>query len=94
MPQPYKSYRYDPDRNVPDPATLHAPDPLDLGSNQPDPTMSVGRMGSGGMSFIALAVVAILALVVYGLNGRSGPAHPNISNAPPIQAPINRPSNG
>jgi hypothetical protein len=52
----------------PDPAARREP----LETNQPDPMlqMSTGRMGSGGMSLVAIAIVVILAVVFYGLNGR------------------------
>jgi hypothetical protein len=54
-----------------EPETAARPDPLSLDKNQPDPMlMSSGRMGSGGISLIAIAVVVILAVVFYGLNGR------------------------
>jgi hypothetical protein len=63
---------------MPEPADLSDPapapqrEPLSLEKNQPDPMlqMSTGRMGSGGISLIAIAVVVILAVVFYGLNGR------------------------
>jgi hypothetical protein len=57
-------------------------DPMGLEKNQPDPMlqMSTGRMGSGGISLLALAVVVILAFVFYGLNGRS---HDNASSQQP-----------
>jgi hypothetical protein len=49
------------------------PDPLNLERNQPDPMldMSGRRMGGGGFSIVALGIVVILALVFFGLNGRS-----------------------
>jgi hypothetical protein len=57
--------------NSADPETAGPRDPLSLKQNQPDPMlMSSGRMGSGGISLIAIAVVVILAVVFYGLNGR------------------------
>lgn len=56
----------------PEPRPTPAKDPMRLERNQPDPMlqMSTGRMGSGGMSLVAIAVVVILAVVFYGLNGR------------------------
>lgn len=52
----------------------HAPDPLAPEKHQPDPILqtSTGRMGYGGISIIALAIVVFLAIVFYGLNGRNG----------------------
>jgi hypothetical protein len=47
--------------------------PLNLGRHQPDPMldMSARRMGGGGFSLVALGIVVILAIVFFGLNGRS-----------------------
>lgn len=48
-------------------------DPLALEKNQPDPmlAMSTGRMTGGAFALIAVAIVAILAVVFYGLNGHN-----------------------
>jgi hypothetical protein len=58
----------------------HATDPLEIDQHQPDPMlqMSTGRLGGGGLSFVALAIVVLLAIVFYGLNGRNtkGPTTP------------------
>jgi hypothetical protein len=64
----------------------HQPDPLSLEKHQPDPMLdlSTGRMGSGSMSLLALAVVVILALVFYGLNGRSNERTASVPANPPI----------
>jgi hypothetical protein len=45
---------------------------MSLERNQPDPLlqMSTRRMGGGGFSLVALVLVAILAIVFFGLNGR------------------------
>jgi hypothetical protein len=45
--------------------------------------MSRGRMGSGGMSLIALGVVVLLALVFYGLNGRDTTPSQTAQSTPP-----------
>ncbi len=41
---------------------------------QPDPflQMTTGRMGVGGITLFALIAVAILSVVLYGLNGHGG----------------------
>jgi hypothetical protein len=36
--------------------------------------MSERRMGDGGLSFVAMAIVVILAIMFFGLNGRSTPS--------------------
>jgi hypothetical protein len=43
-----------------------------LESNRPDPMLqlSARREGSGGISFAALALVALMALALFGLHGR------------------------
>jgi hypothetical protein len=48
-------------------------DPMHLERRQPDQMldMSGRRMGDGGMSLLAMAIVVILAFVFFGLNGRS-----------------------
>jgi hypothetical protein len=57
-----------------------ASDPLHLEARQPDPMLqlSVGRIGAGGLSLIALVVVVILVVVFFGLNvgGPSGSTPP------------------
>lgn len=56
--------------SAPETADRRAPPSVE--EDQPDPMLqlSTGRMGSGGMSLIAIAIVVILAVVFYGLNGR------------------------
>ena len=41
-------------------------------AHQPDPMlqMSTGWVGAGGITLVALAIVVILGIVFYGLNGR------------------------
>jgi hypothetical protein len=69
-----------PDTQMPEQTDLNSPrqhdpkqDRINLERRQPDPTldMSGRRMGDGGMSLVAVATVVILALVFFGLNGRS-----------------------
>lgn len=50
---------------------------------QPDPflQMTTGRVGAGGITVFAIIAVAILTIVLYGLNGHGGGAAP--SGAPP-----------
>ena len=65
-----------PDTQTPEQTELNTPrqhDPMNLEPRQPDPMhdMSERRMGDGGMSLVALVIVVILALVFFGLNGRS-----------------------
>jgi hypothetical protein len=49
------------------------PNPLPLGRHRPDPMLDMNgrRMGGGGFSLVALGIVVILAIVFFGLNGRS-----------------------
>ncbi len=73
----------------------HAQDPAELEKHQPDPLLqSSGRLGGGGMSLVALAIVALLAIVFYGLNGRNttnshvaGPPIASSATAPNGQTP-------
>jgi hypothetical protein len=46
---------------------------MNLERRHPDPglDMSARRMGDGGMSLVAVVIVVILAIVFFGLNGRS-----------------------
>jgi hypothetical protein len=69
-----------PDTLMPEQSDLNAPrqpdprrDPMHLERHQPDPMldMSGRRMGGGGMSLVAVGIVVILAIVFFGLNGRS-----------------------
>ena len=69
-----------PDTQTPEQTELNTPrqhdpkhDPTNLEPRQPDPMhdMSERRMGDGGMSLVAVVIVVILALVFFGLNGRS-----------------------
>jgi Mn2+/Fe2+ NRAMP family transporter len=66
-----------PDTQMPEQTYLNSPrqhdpkqDPMNLERRQPDPTLG-RRMGDGGMSLVAVAIVVILAIVFFGLNGRS-----------------------
>jgi uncharacterized protein HemX len=51
-------------------------DPLER--NQPDPALrlSSGRLGGGGMAIVAIAIVVIIGLVVYGFRHESTPTQP------------------
>jgi hypothetical protein len=65
-----------PDTSSPEQSELNTSyqhDPMNLERRQPDPMldMSGRRMGDGGMSLAAVAIVVILAIVFFGLNGRS-----------------------
>jgi hypothetical protein len=66
-----------PDTKIPEKSDLNAPHQrnptVHLERRQPDPMldMSGRRMGGGGMSLVAVAIVVILAIVFFGLNGRS-----------------------
>jgi hypothetical protein len=69
-----------PDTQTPEQTELNTPrqhdprhDPMHLERRQPDPMhdLSERRMGDGGMSLVAVAIVVILAIVLFGLNGRS-----------------------
>ena len=57
------------------------PDTMSLERHQPDPMldMSGRRMGGGGLSLVAVAIVMILAIVLFGLNGRSTDTRPTLS---------------
>lgn len=77
-----------PGTQMPEQSDLNTPrqddpkhDPMHLERRRPDPMhdMSERRMGDGGMSLVAVAIVVILALVFFGLNGRS------IQTTTPIQ---------
>jgi hypothetical protein len=66
------------DSNVPEHSEINTqgdpkPDSMNLERNQPDPTldMSERRMGNSGFSLVAVAIVVMLAIVFFGLNGRS-----------------------
>ena len=66
-----------PDTQMPEQTDLNSPrqhdpkqDPMNLERRRPDPTLG-RRMGDGGMSLVAVAIVVILAIVFFGLNGRS-----------------------
>jgi hypothetical protein len=69
------------DTQMPEQTKLNTPrrhdpkhDPMHLERRQPDPMLDMSsgrRMGGGGMSLVAVAIVVILALVFFGLNGRS-----------------------
>ncbi len=58
------------------------PDPSRLEADQPDPMlrMSGGGMTTAGMWLAALAIVAILVVVFWGLNS---PTNPERLNTPP-----------
>lgn len=67
------------------------PDPMALENRQPDPMLrlSRGRLGGGGLSLVALAILVVLAVVLFGLDGRdtektaSNPAQPPAHTAVP-----------
>jgi hypothetical protein len=63
-------------------------DPFKLERNQPDPMlqMSTRRMGGGGLSLIAIVIVAILAFVFYGLNGRDTERTASVPTPPPANS--------
>jgi hypothetical protein len=71
--------------NIRDPAD-HAIDPTALEEHQPDPMlqMSSGRMRAGGISLVALAIIIVVAAVLYGLNGHgpTAPTGPTPANPP------------
>jgi len=69
-----------PDTQMPEQTELNTPrrhdpklDPINPERLQPDLMldMSGRRMGGGGMSLVAVAIVVILAIVFFGINGRS-----------------------
>ena len=61
---------------------------------QPDPMlqMTTGRMGAGGITVFAIVAVAILTIVLYGLNGHGGGASPPA--APPSATASGSPAAG
>lgn len=61
---------------------------------QPDPflQMTTGRMGIGGITVFAIVAVAILTIVLYGLNGHSGGVSPPTS--PPSATASGSPAAG
>jgi hypothetical protein len=70
----------------------HETDPAELEKHQPDPLLqSRGRLGGGGMSLVALAIIALLAVVFYGLNGRNTTSSPVAG--PPIASNAPAPGN-
>jgi hypothetical protein len=56
-----------------DPKADRRSGPVNLERHQTDPTldMSGRRMGGGAFSLVAFGIVMILAIVFFGLNGRS-----------------------
>jgi hypothetical protein len=65
-----------PDTQTPEQTELNTPrqhDSMNLDRRQLDPMhdMSTRRTGDGGMSLVAVAIVVLLAIVFFGLNGRS-----------------------
>jgi len=64
------------------------PDPMNLERMQPDPMLqlSTRRLGSGGFSLVALAILVVLAIVFYGLNGRDTEKTASIPTQPPANA--------
>lgn len=52
-------------------------DPLET-NQQPDPALrlSSGRLGGAGLSIVAIAIVVIIGLVVYGFRHESTPTQP------------------
>ena len=63
------------------------PDRTHLRQKQPDPMLQLSsrRLGGGALSLVALAIIAMLAIVFYGLNGRDTEKTASI----PIPAPAN-----
>ncbi len=61
---------------------------FNLEENQPDPMLqlSTRRTGSGGLSLVALAIIAVLAIVFYGLNGRDTEKTAAIPMPPPANS--------
>jgi len=53
---------------------------------QPDPLLQIttGRIGAGGITLFAIVAVAILTIVLYGLNGRGGGVSPPAAPPSPI----------
>lgn len=64
----------------------HAGDPMRIERNQPDPMpqMSTDTVGATGIALLAFALIVILSVVFYGLNGGTagGPVSSTASNAP------------
>jgi hypothetical protein len=84
-----------------------APDPMALEQHQPDPMlqMSHGRLNAAGVSLVAVAIVVILFVVLYGLNapgpGETQPSAPSSTaaansggTAGPAQPQASSPSKG
>ncbi len=82
--------------------TEQRPSPLPTEEQrQPDPTLqiSTGRIGGGGLTLFALAVIAIVSVVLYGLNSGAEPSaaqHPAplAGNSAPAGAQSKTNSNG
>jgi hypothetical protein len=70
------------DKNLDHDVELHAALPIPI-KKQPDPFLqiSTGKTSIGGMSLFALATIAILAVVLYGLNAPNDAA--STRSAPP-----------
>jgi len=64
------------------------PDPLHLEKMQPDPMLQLSsrRIGGSGLSLVALAILVVLAIVFYGLNGRDTEKTASIPTQPPANA--------
>ncbi len=64
------------------------PDPLALEKAQPDPMLQLSsrRLGGGGFSLLALAILVVLAIVFYGLNGRDTEKTASVPTQPPANA--------
>lgn len=77
-----------PDQDETEANAPHAPDPANLEQHQPDPMlqMSAGRMGGGGLSLVAIAIVVTLAVVLFGLNGRNTESKAPAMTPPPAAA--------
>jgi hypothetical protein len=79
-------------------ARLQSKLPPEESSQQPDPGLSLTRVGPVGLTLFALVAIAILTVVLIGLNGPNEPAG-NASGTPPAagasQAPTpTAPQNG
>jgi hypothetical protein len=56
---------------------------------QPDPAMSLARVGPAGLTFFALVAIAILTVVLIGLNGANETAPSGAGKAPTASSASN-----